>query len=202
MNPLQKLGRKINKALGGGAASRKQSMGISETNGSQYEDDHRDSISTNDMAKSPELRPIQENKGFVHNVSSGMEHFIRAITDNPKPLPVPTSLPDEEDNDAEQDTGKVRGSQQEEAVELDENTPIEVLLARIEFLEASLRSEKQRSDILEEQVTGLEERCRIMEQVSHQSILSRIIRPFRICFGGGRNTTPPPPERHNAFSGY
>lgn len=212
MHALQKFSKKVNKALGGnGGGNRRRT--IAESTGLDTEDSHHEE-SVDGLHDSQAIKPSsssspEEHKGFVHNVSSGMENFIRSITDKPKPLPVRTTLPEDEADDEGHDIRQQNGvggggdayALKNEPQELDENTPVNVLLARIEFLEVSLRNETERGNLLEEQVGMLEDKLYQMERIGHRSILSSITRPFRMCFGLDRQPIAPQVSA-NTFSGY
>jgi len=189
-NPLHKVSRKLGKALGvgGGSHGRRSSVG----GDLQHEDSRHGAgqetgIGENANGNSPQLHPAQshhpEDKGFVQQISTGMENFFKAIVaENPKPMPVRTTVPEEEDD--EDKKAEEEEAEKEPEVVLDENTPVPILLARIEYLETNLRAETQRNQGLEEQILQLEARCQEMERVIHTSLLSKILRPFRMCFGG------------------
>ena len=179
MNPFQKLGKRISKAVGGGG--RRQSVGLDESNGLQNEDSHNGDASPSNPTATPPLK-TGDDKGIVQTFSSGMESFIKAITDtgSPRPMPLRTSVPEE---DQERNHDDEKEEPEEHTVVLDANTPVEVLLSRIEFLETNMRSESRRAEALEQQVNELADRCAELERVAHRSILARIFRPFRICCG-------------------
>jgi hypothetical protein len=185
INPFHKLGKKINKALGGGG--RRSSVA---SNGLQQDEDSKHETLTGDDSKPIQAQaPSDDNKGLIQNFSSGMENFIKAITETPRThaQPLRTTPPEDDENGYgnSPDGAVIERTPEPPQVQLDENTPVEVLLARIEYLETSLRNELNRAEILEEQVLQQEARLQELERLAHRSFLSIILRPFRICFGGG-----------------
>jgi hypothetical protein len=201
MNPLHKLGKKINKVFTGGGGRRYSQSGIGEDhNGLQAEDSQHTAAgdANTRQAGSPQPGHHDENKGFMNNISNGFENFLEAVVGNPRPLPVRTSVPEGEEDD-ENHKADDKAAPPQPDVTLDANTPVEVLLARIDFLETTLRGETARTQGLEEQLSELQERCAEMERVIHTSLLSKILRPFRICFGGG-NQPAQPTRHHSNFS--
>lgn len=163
VKPFQKFGKIISKAI----APREYEVEAETLHGVD--------------SKPLQMEPHPEQ---LEHASSPMQHreqYMKAVVSTSQFDPVhhrnsigQSSL--DLDDEKEGKTGK------EEIPKFDENTPVDILLERIDYLETLLRSEQAKSLALEFQLNELEVKYQHVFRVAHETFYVKILRKIQSCF--------------------